>query len=457
MHKLTPDTPTRRSPAPTKKVLYVPYIIFEIPSNLLIKKVGPARWIPGLVTVWGIVSTLQGIVTTKTGLYIVRAFLGFAEAGILPGIALYLTFFYKPHEIHLRQALYFSGSSLSGAFSGLLSTAIGKMDGLAGLRGWSWIFILEGIFTVLFGVLCLWILPNGPNKLWWVTPAERQLATSRMETTTFDSTSKAAGSGMGSEAKTEDAAAITTKDKHDLTDRQFVFKELLRTFTDPLVLLFCASGYTYATGLYSLAFFSPSIIKSLDNYTAVQAQLLSAPPNAVAFVVSVAVAVASDRFKWRYPAAMFCIILAIIGFAVTYASMTPSVRYGGIIILSSGIYSIPPVGISWMLNNTASHYKRACSIALYIVFTNSGGITSNWLFNDNEAPRYKRGFLVNLALCSLSAVIVTLAELYIMWEKKQRKLGKRDWRVNELRAKGWDEEKIRVYLGDRHPNYELTL
>lgn len=88
-------------------VLYPAYIVFEIPSNLVLKKLGAARLIPGLVMAWGTVSTLQGIVSTRTGLYINRVFLGLAEAGILPGIVLYLTFFYKKDELQLRQALYF--------------------------------------------------------------------------------------------------------------------------------------------------------------------------------------------------------------------------------------------------------------------------------------------------------------------------------------------------------------
>lgn len=84
-------------------VLYPPYIVLEVPSNLVLKRIGPKYWIPLLVVCWGVVSTLQGKVTTRTGLYINRAFLGATEAGILPGIAVYLTFFYKPRELQLRQ------------------------------------------------------------------------------------------------------------------------------------------------------------------------------------------------------------------------------------------------------------------------------------------------------------------------------------------------------------------
>ena len=137
-------------------VLYPPYIVLEIPSNLLLKRIGARFWIPLLVVLWGLVSTLQGIVKSRDGLLINRAFLGATEAGILPGIAVYLTFFYKPRELQLRQALFFTGATLSGAFSGLLAAAIRHMDGMSAIKGqpiagWSWIFILEGLFTIVFG------------------------------------------------------------------------------------------------------------------------------------------------------------------------------------------------------------------------------------------------------------------------------------------------------------------
>jgi MFS family permease len=140
-------------------ILYIPYILAEIPSNLIIKKVGPNYWLSILVILWGIVGTLQGIVTNARGLWIDRFFLGLTEGGILPGIILYLSAWYKPHELQFRIGLFWSASSLAGAFAGLLAAAIGLMDHVGGLHGWSWIFILEGIITVIIGIngffLCL--------------------------------------------------------------------------------------------------------------------------------------------------------------------------------------------------------------------------------------------------------------------------------------------------------------
>ncbi|SJX62121.1 related to TNA1-high affinity nicotinic acid plasma membrane permease [Sporisorium reilianum f. sp. reilianum] len=435
--------------------LYVPYILFEIPSNLLVKKVGAARWIPFLIASWGLVSTLQGIVTTKTGLYINRAFLGFAEAGILPALALYLTFFYRREELGLRQALYFSGASLSGTFGGLLATAIGLIK--HPLNGWAWIFVLEGVITVLFGIACFFILPNDISKLWWITPKERKLAYARMAPPiTRASLDSEANTDVGANAEKR-VAAVADEAAVEPTGR-FVLREVLRTFTDPVVLLFAASGFAYAMLLYSNAFFSPTIIKSLGlAKSTAESQLLSVPPTAAAFFVSITSAFLSDRYRWRWISVVTLLVLSIAGVALAYASTVASQRYGGIILLSCGTYSIPPLGISWMLNNTAGHYKRATSIALYIVFTNGGGLCSAWLFNNVEAPRYKRGFLVNLSLNCVAVVLVTVAELYMIWETKARKAGKRDHRVNKLKELGWSDAKIREYLGDQHPEFEYML
>lgn len=436
-------------------VLYVPYIIFEIPSNLLVKRIGPARWIPALVAAWGLVSTLQGVVTNKTGLYINRAFLGFTEAGILPALALYLTFFYKREELGIRQALYFSGASLSGTFGGLLATAIGLIKHKPG--GWAWIFIIEGIFTIFFGIACLFILPNDISKLWWVTPQERKLAYARMAppVTKVRPDSEAVTDVTATAEKR--VAAVADEAALEYTGK-FVLREVKRTFMDPVVLLFAASGFAYATLLYSNAFFSPTIIKSLGiAKSTAESQLLSVPPTAAAFFVSIFSAFLSDRYRWRWISVVALILLSIAGIALAYGSRVASQRYGGIILLSCGTYSIPPLGISWMLNNTSGHYKRATAIALYIVCTNSGGIASVWLWKNREAPRYARGFLVNLGLNVGALVLVTVAELYMIWETKARKAGKRDYRVTDLKQQGWSDAKIREYLGDQHPEFEYML
>lgn len=129
-------------------VLFIPYILIEVPSNLVIKKFRPSRWLPFITISWGIVSTLTGIVQNYTGLIVVRLLLGLLEGGLLPGLTVYLTLFYTKKEIALRFSYLFVATALAGACGGLLAYAIGFMDGIRGLSGWRWIFIIEGTYPI---------------------------------------------------------------------------------------------------------------------------------------------------------------------------------------------------------------------------------------------------------------------------------------------------------------------
>jgi MFS family permease len=127
-------------------VTFIPYLAIEIPAGLVLKRVGANILLPTMATLWGLTTTLQGLVGSYHGLLAARFFLGLFEGGLLPGIMLVLSRFYKRDQIQFRMALLFTGASLAGAFSGLLASAILGMDGRAGHRRWQWIFILVGDF-----------------------------------------------------------------------------------------------------------------------------------------------------------------------------------------------------------------------------------------------------------------------------------------------------------------------
>ena len=127
------------------------YIASEIPSNMILKKTKASIWSPFLIVSWGIVCTLMGVAQSYPGLMVARAFLGLAEGGLFPGVAFIITTWYKRSETGFRIALFFSAATIAGAFGGLLARGIMEMDGLAGQEAWRWIFILEGIVTVIAG------------------------------------------------------------------------------------------------------------------------------------------------------------------------------------------------------------------------------------------------------------------------------------------------------------------
>jgi MFS family permease len=127
-------------------LLFVTYVLVEVPSNLVLKKFTPSRWISIITVTWGIISTLTGIVQNFAGLVVCRLLMGLVEGGLFPGLTVYLTLFYTKKEIALRIAYLFVSSALAGACGGLLAYGIGFMDGIASMGGWRWIFIMEGNF-----------------------------------------------------------------------------------------------------------------------------------------------------------------------------------------------------------------------------------------------------------------------------------------------------------------------
>ncbi|WFD33558.1 hypothetical protein MCUN1_000371 [Malassezia cuniculi] len=428
-------------------VLYPLYIAFEVPANIVLKKIGPQRWIPTLVVLWGIVSTLQGIVQDKHGLYINRIFLGLAEAGILPGIAVYLTYFYTPREIQLRQALFFTGASLSGAFSGLLAAAITHMHGIGNLAGWRWIFILEGIFTVVVGVICIFILPNSADRAWFLTHTERRIAVERLESHSDRFVPRAELANLG---------APTGEGVRPNMDKRWLH-DSLSTFVDPLSYLMCAMGFCSAIAVYSIAYFSPTIVKEINSYAPTHAMLMSCPPFAASFVYCTCIAFLSDYFRLRFVTAFPGMVIQLVGCAVVAGSNVGITRYGGVFLVTAGAFSVPPALFAWIANNNGTQYKRATTMALLIVFTNCAGLTSSWLFYDHEGPRYTRGMGVILAHSALGILLVFAVEAYILWERRQRAAGKRDHRVIELYNAGMTPHEIRNYLGDKHPEYMLEM
>lgn len=162
-------------------VFFAPYIVFEIPSNLLMKKFNPHVWLSGCILAFGIVMVGQAFVKSYSGLIATRFFLGLAEAGIFPGSFYLISFWYKREESQKRFTVYWSSVILAGAFGGLLATAISKMDGMRGLAAWQWIFLLEGLASIIVGLFAFFLVCDFPKEASWLTPEEKAFTVAKTE------------------------------------------------------------------------------------------------------------------------------------------------------------------------------------------------------------------------------------------------------------------------------------
>lgn len=411
-------------------VTYVPYILMEIPMNLLMKRIGANITLPTMVILWGIVCACQGAVKTYGGLIACRFFLGAMEGGIFPGIVLYLSSFYKRHVLQTRFSLMFSVTSLAGAFSGLLAAAIQNMDGIRGLTGWAWIFILEGVFTTAFGLISMFFMPATPADMPWLTNDEKTIYLREL------------------------AEDWSGDDETDM----FSWSEVWSVFVDgPHVLLLCLPMFLNGVMLFGLANFVPTIVNALG-FSPTHSQLLAAPPYACSFVVSVMCSYFADRYRQRGPMCIFVNLIATAGYAIFLGTSNRHANYAALFLQIVGVYSTAPCIGTWSSNNVQPHYRRATAIGLNFICTNIGGIVSTWIFT--HPPRFHDASVISLS-ASLGTVFFSgILMAYLKW-RNGVKLEQVDRLTREngegLEPGGWNSHRERMRLGDRHPSFRFTL
>lgn len=144
-------------------IMFPFYVAAEIPSNVMMKRLRPGMWLTIIMVCWATVMICMGFVRNYTGLLVARAFLGVCEGGLFPGVSYFITMWYRRHECGLRLAIFFSAATAAGAFGGLIARGISEMKGVGGYPGWRWIFILEGLLTLVVGSFAFWVINDYPS------------------------------------------------------------------------------------------------------------------------------------------------------------------------------------------------------------------------------------------------------------------------------------------------------
>lgn len=164
-------------------LFFFPYSLFEPASNVLLRRLKPSIWLSTMMVLWGVVMVLHGVIHNYGGLIALRLLLGLMEAGLYPGIVFYISSWYKRSETGTKVAIFFSSATVAGAFSGLLAAAIANMDGVGGKPGWAWIFILEGLITVVAGGISYFFIQDFPDTAAFLSEKERMSFSGRLRLT----------------------------------------------------------------------------------------------------------------------------------------------------------------------------------------------------------------------------------------------------------------------------------
>ncbi|KAF2181650.1 MFS general substrate transporter [Zopfia rhizophila CBS 207.26] len=404
-------------------VFYVPYICYDIPSNLVIKYFKAGYYLPTLLISWGVISLCTGFVTSYAGLLIARTFLGLAEGGLLGGMLVYLAMFYRRYQLLYRITLFYCAAPLSGAFGGLLATGLAQISA-GGYDGWPFIFFIEGAITVVFGIVVLFMLPHTPSDVKFLSPEEHSACLARMRLDAHGS-------------------SPTAEVAHEKFSWYWVKRALLNVNTIVLSLNF----FAIITPIYSFSLFLPTIIKSLG-YTSVKAQLLTVPPNMGAFFTVLIAGHFSDKLRIRGLLMLVGCSLAVIGYIMLIASTHTLTQYGGTFFVAAGIFPCSPLIMGWLTNNLAPHYVRATGTGFQIMVANMAAFIATFTYLQEDAPRYITGHAINIGMLGLALILTTTNILYCKWENRMRATGKRDYRLQE------EDEGM---LGYRHPYFKYTI
>jgi ACS family tartrate transporter-like MFS transporter len=359
-------------------IFFIGYCLFEVPSNLVLMRVGARRWLARIMLTWGAIVVATAWVNGLASLYTMRFLLGVAEAGLLPGLFYYLGTWLPASHRGLGLSVLMSTAAFSNVIGGPLATSIMELDGWLGFRGWQLVFLLEGVPTVLVGIAVLAFLPETPRDARWLEPAERDWLES---TIARENASKARTGALS----------------------------LRQGFTDRRVLIATVFSFFLVCCNFGTVFWLPQILKSLGSLTNLQVGQLSVVPYLIGGIGMIFWGRHSDRGhdrRWHLVASS---LLAMCGYALAGLAPTPAVSFLGLCAATLGVWSM--FGVFWAIG---ADLLAGPAAAAGLAFINSVGTLGGFI-----APlamgyiRDTTGSFTGslLALAAFAAVTAVLAPL----------------------------------------------
>lgn len=381
-------------------ILYVGYIIMQVPSNILINRIQrPSLYISCAMLLWGLISTLSGNATNFGGMVAIRFCLGFVEAAFLPGALLILSKWYTRKELTTRNAILFCGNLISNAFSALVGAGVlSNMQGVLGHAAWRWLFWIEGAITMTIAISAAFILPDLPHNTRGFTADELEVAQLRM----LDDVGEA----------DEDSA------------EQGVFDGLIMALKDVKIYLMMLTFTAYVIGLSFNAFF-PTLTATLG-FGYVPTLLMSSPPWVFSCIVSLINAVHADRTGERFWHITGPIYVGIIGFIISMSTENTAGRYVALFLQASS-YAGFIVFYSWISSSfPRPPAKRAVAIALINAFSQLGNVAGSYVW-DLKENGFRKSYGIVTAMFGVTILGCLAFRVILARLNKKLEAGERAW------------------------------
>ncbi|KAK7211188.1 hypothetical protein V2G26_018366 [Clonostachys chloroleuca] len=367
-------------------VFFISYIVFQLPATVFCRKMGPKSFLSTIVLLWGGVMIAFGFVPSWVTLIPLRLLLGVFEGGLFPGAAYLISTWYVRSELQKRFSFFYVNGCLAVALGGILAYGISTLDGAAGLAGWRWIFIIEGVITCALGIGSYFMLIDFPDQM---LKSEK----------------------LSKFISREECAFIVNRINADRGDSQpepWNFKKWILTGTDwkiwSYAVMFAFTGIVN----YSMSFFLPIILREGMGFSVAAAQCLVAPPYVFGAIYMCIVGWFGDKYGSRGPTVLFNAVVALVGLPVMGFASNNAARYFGVFLVAAGGQTQVPALLAYQAVNITGQWKRAFCSASLVAFGGIGGIGGTLVFRSQDAPGYAPGMIACMACCVGIIVLVVI-------------------------------------------------
>ncbi|TGO44807.1 hypothetical protein BCON_0459g00010 [Botryotinia convoluta] len=389
-------------------LVYVGICIGDIPANLMIQKIGADIWLPCQLLAWGLVATFQAFIKNKSGFLATRFLLGLCESGFIPGTLWYLTKWYTKRELGKRTVLFFIGSYTANLLNGLIAYGLLRLRGRAGLTGWQWLFLIDGLATLTVGIATLFLLPRDPSRgnsiiklpLSSFTPRESEILLGRLVR--------------------DNPYNTDPRDSH-LSQFQIVVSVL----TDWKVWAHCSMALLGLEYSPPIGTYSPSIIKSFG-FGTFNSNLLVMPNSALLIITTFTLSWWSDKVNSRSIPIMFAAVWLLIGLIIldTLPHTKSNWAFYAFLVFTGGSPSWHPLNVAWLNANQPTPRRRAIAVALYMAMTNLSAVPASHIFQASDKPYYHNGFKVLFIMAAMAISVMVAMRFAYQWLNRRIEEGK---------------------------------
>ncbi|CCH44859.1 putative membrane protein [Wickerhamomyces ciferrii] len=387
-------------------ILWGAICIGDIPSNIILSKIGAKYWIPLQVILWGIVSTFQAFIKTRQQFLATRFLLGLCESGFIPNSMAFLASYTTREEYGKRVVLYFYGNGFAGMFGPLIASGILKMRGYHDWPGWRWLWLIEGIFTIFIGLISFLLLPKSIDESSTVMFGE---LLNNDETECFIA-----------QLKLQDRA-INNSDQTSSRSKSITFGDVKETLKDWRIYPHFLMALTGLPAFQPTTTYGSLILKQLG-FSTINSNLLAIPWGAGGLITTLVLVTISDKFKDRSLPMLIGSIWSWI-LAIIIKTKSQVYKRWSFYALYT-IYQIAPswhnINAAWIAENQITSQRRSVVLALYFMSANAAAIPGAQIFRANDSPNYPKGWIAILVLFVCLNVIIVLQRFQYVWSNKRK-------------------------------------